>query len=90
MLTRKVSVVIKLKPCPIKLEMKTVESDKDRMVEEFRTRGEAHRRAQHAQELDNHKHEVGSDSLPLLKHTDASGEWANEGWVTFDKPLIYL
>lgn len=36
-----------------------------------------------------HQYEIGEDSLPVLKHTQEEGN-EDEGWVTFDKPLIYL
>lgn len=60
------------------------------MIEEFRARSEAHRRAQHVQELEAHKLEVGEDSLPILQHATAPGESTDEGWVKFEKPLVYL
>ena len=80
-----------MKSCPITLKMKTAETDKDKMIEEFRRRSEAHWRAQHAQELDGYRHSIGDDALPKLKHADSLLKGgADEGWVKFDKPLIYF
>ncbi|KAL5532732.1 LCB4 [Sanghuangporus sanghuang] len=81
--------VMKMKQCPILLEMKTAESDKDKMIEEFRERSETHWRVQHARELDGHRHLVGDDALPKLKHDSLKGD-ADEGWAKFDKQLIYF
>ncbi|KAL5529633.1 hypothetical protein ACEPAG_5618 [Sanghuangporus baumii] len=81
--------VMKMKPCPILLEMKAAESDKDKMIEEFRKRSEIHWRAQHVRELDGLRQSVGDDALPTLKYDSLKGD-ADEGWVKFDKPLIYF
>ncbi|EJD02318.1 uncharacterized protein FOMMEDRAFT_168804 [Fomitiporia mediterranea MF3/22] len=82
--------VLKLKPCPLTLEYKLAESDKDRMVEEFRTRNEEHWLAQHTEELETLVHDVSADALPVLMHSESSREGSDEGWIKFDKPLVYF
>ncbi|KAH8116937.1 ATP-NAD kinase-like domain-containing protein [Phellopilus nigrolimitatus] len=80
--------VFKLKTCPMTLAIKPVETDKDRMVEEFRARAEPYRQERLQRELDEHQLRTGKDSLPLLEHTEEPSE--DDGWITFDKPILYL
>ncbi|KAI5114991.1 hypothetical protein M0805_006557 [Coniferiporia weirii] len=80
--------VLKLKSCPLTLEIKVAETDKDKMFEEFRARTETSRREQHQRELEDHQQEVDKDALPVLRHTEQPSE--DNGWITFDKPIIYL
>ena len=91
-----------MKACPVTLTFKPAETDKDKMLEDFRARHRAYEQrhphpgssstspgVENGVSEEEHKHELGEDSLPVLKHT---GEEATkeEGWVTFDKPIIYL
>lgn len=85
-----------MKPFPMTLEIKTAESDKDKMLEEFHARSEAHKHQQQkgangdaevpvggAQET-----EIDSSVLPGLQHTEEPHE--DSGWIKFDKPVLYL
>ena len=78
------SIVMKMKSCPLTLSIKLQESDKDKMLEEFKAKSLAY----HQHNLQEHTHEVGEDSLPVLKHTEEPGE--EDGWITFDKPIVFL
>ena len=84
-----------MKPFPMTLEIKTAETDKDKMLEEFRARSEAHQ--QQLQESVTpeagtvgaiYETEVDKNALPALKHTEEPHE--DSGWTKFDKPVLYL
>ncbi|THH05764.1 hypothetical protein EW145_g4558 [Phellinidium pouzarii] len=78
--------VLKRKACPITLEIKPVETDKDKMVEEFRTR---RRKQEQKREQDDYPLELDKDALPVLRHTEEDPD-TKTGWITFDKPILYL
>lgn len=77
------------------LEIKTAETDKDKMFEAFRARSEAFRRQNWQQQQQEyqlqdvpHEPDLDKDALPSLKHTEEPHE--DSGWIKFDKPVLYL
>ena len=94
-----------MKPFPMTLEIKTAETNKDKMVDEFRARSEAHRHQLQLQRdgtvveeivsvdvgnggTTREETETGNDGLPTLKHTEEPHE--DQGWMKFEKPILYL
>ena len=77
------------------LEIKNAEADKDKMLEEFRVRSEAHQR-QLRENADpgsrvaeaTHEAEVDTNAVPALKHTEEPRE--SGGWTKFEKPVLYF
>lgn len=69
------------KLCPIEVEYKLVESDKQKML----AAGKASAKISHFYEEDT---TVESEEIPLpwTKPVEAT----SEGWTKFDKPIIYL
>ena len=80
-------LVIKMKACPITLEMKLAASDKDQMVEQHHELKQPEKRARHQEELAKHKHELDEKSLPLLRHI-STDERDGEEWVKFERPML--
>lgn len=97
--------IIRHKACPVKVSIKVVESDKTKMVEHLRAGEEAAAQRLDAVKSDptvNHSEPLatsdaagatGGDedqstsSLPPLLH---KYEPNTEGWIEFDKPVLYL
>ena len=77
---------MKMKPCPVTLEMKGHESDKDLMVKVMREAAHPEKIKEHEELLASHTHELDSQSLPALKHT--SSEAGEDEWVKFEKPIF--
>ena len=70
------------KPCPVRLSYKAVETDKATMVDDLKAR-RANIREQHPT-----KRGLNSDpdgKLPPLKYSADE-----EGWTTFEEPLLYV
>ena len=84
--------VVQHKSCPVKVSIKVVESDKQKMFDNFHsTRTEAMRNL-HSQEAQpstsNGDATTGASStLPPLQHQD---EPTGDGWITFEEPICYL
>ena len=79
-------LVIRMRSCPITLEMKLAASDKDRMVEQHHELRQPETRARHLEDLANHKHELDERSLPLLKHVSTDDD--GDEWVKFERPML--
>lgn len=83
--------LIRMKPCPVTLHIKVAESNKEKMVEEFlatRNSGTLMGSNSSTDALENEE-ELSADSLPPLKYNRGEPT-AEDGWITFDKPMVYL
>lgn len=74
-----------MKACPIELEMKGQESDKDLMVKLMREAVHPEKRKVHEEMLASHTHELDSQLLPALKHTAGTRD---DEWIKFEKPIL--
>ncbi|GJE90809.1 hypothetical protein PsYK624_069530 [Phanerochaete sordida] len=85
--------LIRHRTCPVKVSIKVAQSDKDQMVRDLRA-GEAAAavRMQSAKDTDggvvSGDAEQPSGGLPPLKNP--FGEYGGDGWITFEKPVLYL
>lgn len=81
--------IVQHKKCPVKVSIKVVEADKQKMFDNFHaTRSEAlrNKHSPEAQTSTTNDAEVGSSLPPLLYKDEPTGE----GWITFDQPICYL
>lgn len=88
--------LVRHKSCPAKISIKVAESDKTKMLDDLR-KGEAAatERAHNVQKLSEEPQSIDNtadsesplSTLPPLVHTVSDSK---EGWIEFDKPLIYL
>lgn len=75
--------LIKFKSCPAKIQMKVVESDKKALLELLQSSKNVPSAApEGTQDLST------SSELPPLQHISEDPE--SEGWITFDKPTLYM
>lgn len=91
--------VLQHRSCPVKVSMKVVESDKTKMVNALKTSREETLRNIHSSEgkpggevpinvnMGGNAADESTSSLPPLLHKD---EPTGEGWITFDKPVMFL
>lgn len=92
--------LIRHRSCPVKVSIKVAQSDKDQMVRDLRA-GEAAaaQRMQSAQDSSAETNgggavqgtapaEQADAGLPPLKYP--FGEYGGDGWITFEKPMLYL
>ncbi|KAI0341603.1 hypothetical protein BDW22DRAFT_1429735 [Trametopsis cervina] len=81
--------VIKHNKCPVKVSIKVVEADKHRMVERLHAAREESklRKQPHESASGNDSAIATGPSLPPLSHKD---EPTGEGWITLDKPVLFL
>jgi sphingosine kinase len=86
--------VAQRRKCPIKVSIKVVESDKQKMFENFQTtRAESLGRQQDNAAEDTpvkpraEDETTSGSSLPALLHKDAP---TGDGWITFEEPICYL
>lgn len=89
--------VLKLKPCPVKLSVQVVESDKKRMVENlhaYQARARAKTSGATVPDADTSSLAAAStvvaSPLPDSKATSAPASPLDDGWITFDKPMSYV
>ncbi|TFK55042.1 hypothetical protein OE88DRAFT_1623656 [Heliocybe sulcata] len=75
--------VVRYTPCPVTLSIKPVESEKPKLIEKWQ---EA-RAAPISLSTDASEEET-SGGLPPLKFDSKSQD--NDGWIKFDKPLLYV
>lgn len=73
-----VSVVIATKPCPVDLKIKVVSSSKSEMLETLKSNKPS------ASIVEN----VSSVGIPEDKYAKESTD--SEGWIGFDKPILYI
>lgn len=81
-------IVLALKPCPVKIQIKVAGSDKLRMADlANESRQRLSSGGTFSQSLEEEATENDSTELPSLKHSFDD----NNGWITFDKgPVLYL
>jgi sphingosine kinase len=74
---------IKNKKCAVKLSMKVVESDKEKLFRDYQST----QKSSPADKASPQQPDSTLDSLPPVLYAHES---ENEGWTTFDKPLVYV
>ena len=81
--------VVQRRSCPVKVSIKVAESNKQKMVSDLHTaRTNAENRIKSLKPEDGAALPAETPStLPPLQHRDAP---RGEGWIEFDKPLLYL
>lgn len=81
-------VVLQPKPCPVTLSIKVAEQDKYKMADTLRGSGDPKNGA--TSPTSSLLGGADSDGAiqPLLKYS--MDESAGDGWITFDKPLLYI
>ncbi|KAI0093855.1 ATP-NAD kinase-like domain-containing protein [Irpex rosettiformis] len=84
--------VVQHKKCPVKVSIKVVEADKQKMFDNFHsTRAESLRNLHSPEVQSSATHSDAatgtSSSLPSLQHKD---EPTGDGWITFEEPICYL
>jgi sphingosine kinase len=92
--------LVRHKACPVKVSIKVAQSDKTQMVKDLHAGEEAAARRMKAARLSNDQsaavnaessirttHDLSSSSLPPLKY---QSEQAGDGWIVFDKEVLYL
>ncbi|KAI0703619.1 ATP-NAD kinase-like domain-containing protein [Cytidiella melzeri] len=85
--------VLQHKKCPVKVSIKVVESDKQKMFDNFQATRKESLLKIHASDdslslaLNEDTATGTGSSLPTLLHVD---EPTGEGWITFDEPICYL
>ena len=96
---------MKMKPFPMTLEIKTAETDKDKMLDEFRARSEAHRRQLQLQREGTAAEDIADMNAGGNGKTGEQAETGSDGlptlkhteephedrgWMKFEKPILYL
>ena len=79
------SPVLKHKPCNVNVSIKVAHSDKNKMIEDMLA---AHSRGHAANGSAQPAAGDATSGLPELVHTGPNA--SKDGWVTFDKPLMYV
>ncbi|KAF8334184.1 ATP-NAD kinase-like domain-containing protein [Cantharellus anzutake] len=81
--------LIAKKPCPIKVSMKVVESDKQKLLERIREHKMGTRPVDVEQPTEDPP-SLSLSSLPEDKYANESPDGGHSDWVVFDKPILYL
>lgn len=75
-------IVLLLRPCPVRLSYKGVETNKSKMIEDLQAR---RARGQQPILIDTASHDIDGGLPPLQRSTEDEEEW-----TTFEEPLLYV
>lgn len=76
-------LVVKSTPIPVKLTIKTTGGDKKTLLAKYQAESAS------AAPILTDPPEAGAEGLPSVKYATEPTD-AEHGWVTFDKPMLYI